>query len=160
MASPPTNLGMLLGRELSAAVVMFHQAVADRLGLRATEWKCLDVLVRSGPTTAKQLAQLTGITTGGMTGVIDRLERAGYARRQANPDDRRSVIIHPRRIDEINAEVGPIFAALGQALFALSTQYAPHELEVIQRFVVGMTQVLRDQTAKLRQSEAEGESEG
>src|SRR2546423_13305828 len=96
MANPQApKSGILLGRELSAAVVLFHQAIADRLGLSTTEWKSIDILLRSGPTTAKQLAELAGLTTGGVTGVVDRLERAGYVERPANPDDRRGVIINP-----------------------------------------------------------------
>jgi DNA-binding MarR family transcriptional regulator len=152
MASPPPKSGILLGRELSTAVVLFHQAVADTLGLSATEWKCIDVLVRSGPTTAKQLAELAGLTTGGVTGVVDRLERAGYVRREANPKDRRSVIIHPHRIERINARAGPIFGALGQAMVELASRFSPEELEVVQRFLVGMTDVLRAQTTALRGS--------
>jgi DNA-binding MarR family transcriptional regulator len=108
------------------------------------------VLVRSGPVTAKRLAELAGLTTGGATGVIDRLERAGYVVREANPNDRRSVIIQPRRLDEINAKVGPIFGALGAAMAGLASQFSPQELEVIQRFLQGMTQIMTAQTAALR----------
>jgi DNA-binding MarR family transcriptional regulator len=159
MATPPApKSGILLGRELSAAVVLFHQAIADRLGLSTTEWKCIDILVRSGPTTAKQLAELAGLTTGGVTGVVDRLERAGYVERLANPGDRRSVIInlHAGRLAEVNARTGPIFGALGAAMYKLSTQYSPAELEVIERFIVGMTDVLRAQTAELRKAGRSG----
>src|SRR5256885_2954001 len=128
MANPQApKSGILLGRELSAAVVLFHQAIADRLGLSTTEWKCIDILVRSGPTTAKQLAELAGLTTGGVTGVVDRLERAGYVERLANPDDRRSVIInlHAGRLAGGNAAVGPILRAPGAAMDEPATPYSP-----------------------------------
>ncbi len=67
------------GRELSAATIMFHQAIADRLGLNPTDHKCLDLLASKGLMTAGELAEMTGLTTGAITGVIDRLEAAGFA---------------------------------------------------------------------------------
>ena len=83
----------MLGNALSTAVVLYHEAIADRLGLSATEWKCLGLLRKSGPITAGRLAELTGLTTGAITGIVDRLERAGRARRASDPHDRRRVII-------------------------------------------------------------------
>src|SRR2546421_6608771 len=150
MANPQApKSGILLGRELSAAVVLFHQAIADRLGLSTTEWKCIDILLRSGPTTAKQLAELAGLTTGGVTGVVDRLERAGYVERLANPDDRRSVIIHLHagRLPEGKAGAGPIVGALGAAMYKLATQYSPAELGGIEPGHVGVTEVLTPESS-------------
>src|SRR5579871_3290956 len=91
--------GELLGSELSAAVIAFHEAIAARLGIGATEWKCLAVLGigHAETATAGQLASATGLTTGAITGIIDRLERLGYVRREPNPEDRRSVIIRALR---------------------------------------------------------------
>src|SRR5438270_3489198 len=82
-------------RQLSAATILFHQAIADRLGLNVTDHKCLDILERTGPMTAGEMAQQTGLTTGAITGVIDRLEQAGFVRRAEDPNDRRRVIIEP-----------------------------------------------------------------
>src|SRR6185436_997645 len=85
-----------LGREESARSVMFLQAVAGRLGLSATELKCLDLALRAGPgepLTAGRLAVLTGLTTGAVTGVVDRLEEGGFVRRERDPGDRRRVIV-------------------------------------------------------------------
>ena len=62
MASESFAPGALLGRELSTAVILFHQAVAERAGLTATDWKCLDLLDRMGPLTAGQLADEVGLT--------------------------------------------------------------------------------------------------
>src|SRR5262249_43014336 len=72
-------------RQLSAATIMFHQAVADRLGMNVTDHKCADILERNGPMTAGELAERTGLTTGAITGVIDRLEKAGFVRRAEHP---------------------------------------------------------------------------
>ena len=64
---------------------MFHQAIADRLGLNVTDHKCIDLLLMKGPLTAGELAGMTGLTTGAITAVIDRLEKAGFVRREDDP---------------------------------------------------------------------------
>src|SRR5437763_15469371 len=92
-----------LGRQLSSATIMFHQAVADHFGLNPTDHKCMDLLFTKGPMTAGELADVTGLTTGAITGVIDRLEGDGFVRREDDPNDRRRVIVRvvPRRQQEV-----------------------------------------------------------
>ncbi len=138
-----------LGRELSTAVILFHEAIASRLGLSAAEWKCLGILDRTGPATAGRLAELSGFTTGAITGIVDRLERAGHVRREPNPRDRRSVIIQPIRSDALREEITPIFASLGSAMAAVASRYSVQELAAIQDYLERTIQVLRDETAKL-----------
>lgn len=143
------ELGQLIGRELSTAVVMFHEAVGRRLGLSGTERKLLDVLARTGPATAGRLAAETGLTSGAITGIVDRLVRAGYARRQPNPADRRSVIVSrvpSASLDRIRPEV---FEPLGRAITELSARYSGAELAVIASYLTGLTQILREQTERL-----------
>ena len=145
----PDRLGQLIGRELSTAVVLFHEAVGKRLGISGTERKLLDVLDRLGPSTAGELAAHTGLTTGAITGVVDRLVRAGYAQREPNPRDRRSVIVTlvaSPALDRLGPEV---FAPLGQAIADFSAQYRPAELASIASYLVGLTDILREQTAHL-----------
>jgi DNA-binding MarR family transcriptional regulator len=90
-------------RRLSTRTVLFHQMIADRLGLNPTDHKCLDIINENGRVTAGQLADLTGLTTGAITAAIDRLEKAKFAKREFDPKDRRKVIIEvlPGRIPEI-----------------------------------------------------------
>jgi DNA-binding MarR family transcriptional regulator len=145
--------GDLIGRELSAAVVAFHAAVAYRLGLSATEWKCLGILAQLEPATAGQLAEATGLTTGAITGIVDRLERTGYARREPNPDDRRSVIIRPLRQREVFEQVEPIFQSLREAMAKVYGGYSQEELVAIRSFLALMVEALKSETAKLRQEE-------
>lgn len=148
------RLGRLIGRELSTAVVMFHEAVGKRLGISGTERKLLDVLDRLGPATAGELATHTGLTTGAITGVVDRLVKAGYAQREPNPRDRRSVIVtrlpHPAS-ESLAAEV---FAPLGQAIADLSAQYQPAELAAIASYLTGLTSILREQTIHVQEQAA------
>jgi len=149
LSVPSAGSGDWLGRELGTAVIAFHQAVASRLGLGITEWKCLGVLDQHGPLTAGRLADLSGFTTGAITGIVDRLERLGYVRREPNPSDRRSVIIHPVARHDLDREVAPIFASLNRAMGALTSQYTPQELVVIQGYFHKTIEVLRSEAAKL-----------
>src|SRR5215831_16503044 len=80
-------------RQLSTATILFHQAIADRLGMNVTDHKCADILLRTGAITAGELSRRTGLTTGAITGVIDRLEKAGFVRRAKDAGDRRRVIV-------------------------------------------------------------------
>jgi len=83
-----------LARRHSTAVVLFHHAVAERLGLGPTDHKCLDLLRDRGPMAASDLGAITGLTSGAITGVVARLERAGYLRREPDPHDGRKQILH------------------------------------------------------------------
>jgi DNA-binding MarR family transcriptional regulator len=142
----------LLGREFSSAVVLFHQAVAERLGLNATDFKCLDILNRIGPITAGQLATLTNLSGGAITGVIDRLEEAGFVRRERDRKDRRWVIIQPVSEPERARVLAPIFASLRQALEEeLAGRYSPETLAAIQDFLHRTIQIIKQETNKLQE---------
>src|SRR5580692_1403337 len=99
--------GEQMGRELSDAIVFFHEAVASHLGMSAAEWKCLGLLREHGSSSSSRLAELSGFTTGAITGIVDRLERTGYVRREPHPTDRRSVIVQPQPMKEVQQRVGP-----------------------------------------------------
>jgi DNA-binding MarR family transcriptional regulator len=80
-------------RRSQAATDRFDQAVADAAGVNRTDMRCIDVIDREGPVPAGRLAAATGLTTAAITTAIDRLERAGYARRVRDPQDRRRVLV-------------------------------------------------------------------
>src|SRR6266496_5266946 len=82
-------------RYVSANSVMFSQAVADKVGLHSTDQECLDFLLLNGPSTAGQLSKYTGLTSGAVTAMVDRLIKAGYVRREHSEEDRRKVVITP-----------------------------------------------------------------
>lgn len=141
--------GQNLGRELSAWTVMFHQAVAERVGLNANEHKCLDLILRYGPMTAGHLAEFTGLTTGAITGVVDRLERAGFVRREYDPNDRRRVIIQPDR-EKAEREIAPLFESMAHAMADLASRYSEQELAIINRYIAESVRVVHQETLKLR----------
>ncbi|HEX4291968.1 MAG TPA: MarR family transcriptional regulator, partial [Trebonia sp.] len=107
---PPAEL---LGREFSTAIVMFHEAVGRLMGLSAVERKCLDVLRRLGPVTAGTIGEHTGLTTGAVTGLMDRLEKAGYVRRERDPGDRRKVVVHLLPNERLDTLLAKAFGPFG-----------------------------------------------
>jgi DNA-binding MarR family transcriptional regulator len=143
-----------LGRELGTWTVLFHTAVADRLGLNITDHKALGLLLRDGPMTAGQIAELLGLTTGAVTGVIDRLEEAGYVRRARDANDRRKVVIEPVEDPEQYRDLGAIFAPLDAAMTELAGRYSAAELETIADFLARGRRILEEETRRLRQEAA------
>ena len=137
-----------LGRDMGVHVIMFHQAVAERLGLNITDHKCLDFVLRENGVTAGELSRATGLTTGAITGVIDRLERAGFARRQPDPHDRRKVIIVPRL--ERLPEIGKLFESLSRNMSRVMSRYSGREAQLIVDFMRRTVDVMRQENLKLR----------
>ena len=80
-------------RRASSQGTIFSQSVADRVGVSSADMECMDFLIMEGRITAGRLAELTGLTTGAITGMVDRLEKAGYVRRERDENDRRKVYI-------------------------------------------------------------------
>lgn len=142
----------LLGREFSAAMVMFHEAVGRALGLSAAERKCLDVLDRLGPVSAGRVAEHTGLTTGAITGMIDRLHRAGYVDRTPNPDDRRGVLIVLRPHTPRDDLIPQIFGPLGHDMTELAGRFSTDQLAAISEWIAATTEILRHHTTALQQS--------
>jgi DNA-binding MarR family transcriptional regulator len=138
-----------LHRDLATAVIAFHEAAARRLGMTAAERKCAGLIAELGETTPKELAQMTGLTTGAITGIVDRLERAGYAQREDNPKDRRSVLIQPQNVERLAKVSRPIFAALTEAMTALNARYSPEQRALILNHLEDTIAILREQTVKV-----------
>jgi DNA-binding MarR family transcriptional regulator len=137
-------------RQMSATAVMFHQAVADRLGLHVTDHKCADLILRNGSMTAGALANLTGLTTGAITGVVDRLEGAGLARRVPDPTDRRRVVIEIIANSKCSTAVANLFSGIAQATSKLLERYTDDELALVLDFVERCNALSHAETIKLR----------
>ena len=143
-------VGDHFGRQLSAYTLMFHQAVAQRLGLNATDLKCLDLARGETGLTPGRLAELTGLTTAAVTTILDRLEHAGFVRRERDPKDRRKILVRP--LAERAEEVARLFAPLDQAMSHLFEQYTTEELAFLDEFAHRVGQILQHETARLRES--------
>src|SRR5579872_1913456 len=108
-------------RNYDTETSMLHQAVADRVGLSLTCLECIDFLARFGPMPAGRLAELTGLTTGAITGVVDRLAKAGFARRVNDPKDRRVTIIELVWNKATEQDLTEMFLPLSQKLEVLAS---------------------------------------
>lgn len=144
------ELGHQLGERLSTAVVLFHSAVAERLGLNVTDWKCASILWREGPCNPSRLAEITGMSTAATTQVIDRLERAGIVRRERDPHDRRKVVLQPVANPEFSARVQEVLAGLVRAMTDVMAGYTLDQLATILDFVEKTSLVLERETVRLR----------
>ena len=122
-------------RQFVIGLLVANLEAAEAVGLNPSDLGCLCLLLLHGPIPAGRLAELTGLTTGAVTGVIDRLERAGFAQRVLDPSDRRKVIVKPDEA-KVEQELLPRFAQLNRATTAaFYTQYNQTELGTIRDFL-------------------------
>ncbi|MFN8484797.1 MAG: MarR family transcriptional regulator [Anaerolineae bacterium] len=136
------------GRENSTATVMFHTALAHHFGLSPTEWKCGELIHRfPDGLTAGQLARRTGLTTGAITGIVDRLEKVGFARRVADPNDRRRVIVRPSP-DRL-AEASQVFESFLDGWREALAGYSDEELAFLLEYTKRVTALVEREAAKL-----------
>jgi DNA-binding MarR family transcriptional regulator len=120
---------LVAGREMSARIILFHQALVGQFGLNATDHKCLDIAKHEEVITAGRLAELTGLTTGAITAALDRLERAGFARRERHSEDRRKVVV--RVLPEGQKKLAPFFASFAQSMARMHENYTAAELALL-----------------------------
>jgi DNA-binding MarR family transcriptional regulator len=137
-----------LARRHSTATVLFHHALADRLGLGPTDHKCLDLLHDRGPMTGSELAAITGLTSGAITGVVARLERRGMLVREPHPRDRRKQVLRPTAT--AIRQVEDAFAALPTGTSTLLEGLDVGQLAAIQQFLTRATELAYRRAAALR----------
>jgi DNA-binding MarR family transcriptional regulator len=136
-------------RTLSTQQITLHQAVANRLNLNITDYKCMDFIARFGPMTAGKLTELSGLTTGAITGAIDRLEKAGYARRIGNPRDRRSVIVELTWGETNRKQYEDTFLPLEREMKKMTASYTNKELTLFTELICKEAKLLHEETVRL-----------
>jgi DNA-binding MarR family transcriptional regulator len=146
----------LLGKRLSTATLGFHAALADRMGVSVADNKCLSILLQFGPMTAGELAQRIGLTTGAVTGVIDRLERARFAHRTADPKDRRRVVVEPALTRKREQELSELFGPMGSRVLELTAGYSEKDQATIGEFLTKACTILEEETVRLRAKRSSG----
>jgi DNA-binding MarR family transcriptional regulator len=139
-------------RRTGSLYQLMGQAAADRIGINATDLNCLNILSFSGHMTAGELAKATGLTTASITGIVDRLEEAGYVRRERDPHDRRRVVV-TIVLDAALRDVATVFLPMIRAWREMSARYSDDELKLIVDFYGRMEQILRDHIRRLRAAE-------
>lgn len=116
-----------------ADVVLYNQVVSQRVGLGGSDSQFLSLLSLHGPLTPGRLAELTGLTTGTVTGVVDRLERGGFVRRVRDAADRRKVLVTP--VPEAMSDLARHYAEHGAHRDAVLRRRDPDQLRVIADFL-------------------------
>jgi DNA-binding MarR family transcriptional regulator len=138
-----------LGRKMSTQTVFLHQAIAQSVGLNATETKCIDLVLRSpnSSVTAGQLSDMTGLTTGAITHILDRLEKQQFIERVRDTRDRRKVFVRVR--PESLEPLIPKYEAIGKAYVSLVEQYGEKELQLICDYLEKTSEVTERELANL-----------
>jgi DNA-binding MarR family transcriptional regulator len=137
-------------REASGLGVVFSGVVADYLGISGKDLECLDLIVLKGRITAGELAASTGLTTGAITGLIDRLEKAGLARRERNDQDRRKVFV--RALPRVETDIMPLYASLQTRMRKLMLELSDQDIERLLAFFSASRDVLLSEIAAMKSS--------
>ncbi len=137
-----------VSRQYSDASIFMHEAIARKAGLSGTDHKYLGLILQHQELTAGDIAKLTGLTTGAVTGLIDRLEKKQLLKRQFTKDDRRKVIIVPN-VENSMKLLQPVFSELQQKTTELITSFSEKEIEIIERYFTEATIIMRETTINL-----------
>ena len=140
---------LLAVRRAGSVMQLLGVVSADRIGINVTDLNCMNILTLSGTMTAGELARATGLTTASITSVLDRLEEAGFVRRERDSHDRRRVIV---RFDPVRGlrDVAPVFAPVIAAWRAAAAPYTDDELRLILGFQQKLERIMRDRLVELR----------
>lgn len=135
---------------LTERAALFQEAAAERLGLNVTDLRCLAMAHAEPGMSASRLAELSGLTSGAITGVLDRLERAGLLRREADPDDRRRTLV--RGVTGREADFRAVYGPIEAAVAAVRARLDANQQAGLDSFITGVSDALEHETARLRAS--------
>ncbi|HKV57702.1 MAG TPA: MarR family transcriptional regulator [Ktedonobacteraceae bacterium] len=155
------NLRGELARELrqfNGLGASFFRAAAAQIGMTVTDMQVMDILDSTGPTTAGQLADLTGLTTGAITGMLNRLEEARLVRRERDPNDGRRVIVRLERGQSEKHEISSIFDSIGKAWDELASHYDDEQIAFLLEFLKHSNALSRREIVRLREAPPDEEA--
>jgi DNA-binding MarR family transcriptional regulator len=139
-------------RQFNGLSASFFRAAAARIGMTVTDMQVIDILDSTGSMTAGQLADLTGLTTGAITGMLNRLEESGFVRRERDPNDGRKVIVRLAPGKDEMHEIGPIFASIGKAWDEIASHYDDEQLAFLLEFLKRSNALSRQEIMQLREA--------
>jgi DNA-binding MarR family transcriptional regulator len=138
-------------REFMARAVLFQEAVARSVGLNSSDLQTVSLLMSEGPASPSELAERIGMSQGGaITGLIDRLERAGYVSRQRDERDRRRVLVVADQ-EKVIADVGHIYGRMAQRWNAYLATLPAEEVALATRIISAAAEMNREEIERLRQ---------
>ncbi|MEO8111492.1 MAG: MarR family transcriptional regulator [Ginsengibacter sp.] len=138
---------MMATRKLTRASLMLQYAIAEKMNLNPTDAECIDFLMEMGPCTAGDLAKVTRLTTGAITSVIDRLQKAGFVKREADPQDRRKVII--RLIPKKHEKGKQYYAAMAKDVYDLFSVYNESKFKFLLKHTDALTAIFQEHADKV-----------
>lgn len=141
------NLRML-GKQVSDATVLMHEAIARNIGLTGVDHKYLSIILEKRSLTAGELSDLTGLTTGAVTGVIDRLEKRKLVKRTADKNDRRKILIIPNT-ENANKLFENSHLDLKSQIGNLIKKFNDAEIDAIKRYLIASIEIMNSITKKL-----------
>jgi len=139
-------------RSIDGDMDRLDEAAAARLDISRSDFRCLDILSRGTAMTPGQLAAETGLTTGAVTALLDRLEKSGYVRRERDRIDRRKILVRPSK--RATAEVWPMFRGVSQDATRILSQFSEGELATILRFLTINQEAIRKRLPEIAEKGA------
>lgn len=137
-----------LSQHYAYNALQMHEAVGRRAGLSGTDHKYLGFLIEKGQMTAGELSQLTGLTTGAVTGLIDRFEKKALVKRRFAADDRRKVIIEPNT-ENIMGLLEPLYATFRKDSEKLIASFSEQESKIIETYFLKAIEIMKETTHTL-----------
>ncbi|RWU10951.1 MarR family winged helix-turn-helix transcriptional regulator [Pedobacter chitinilyticus] len=140
----------LASKQYSDASIFMHEAIARKAGLSGADHKYLGLILQHKSITAGDISKLTGLTTGAVTGLIDRLEEKNLVQRQFVKSDRRKVVVVPNVENSMNL-LKPFFDDLQQKTIGLLETFSEQEIETIKRYFTEATVIMKETADQLNQ---------
>lgn len=138
-----------LSQQYAYTSIQLHEAVGRKAGLPGTDHKYLGFLIQKGEMTAGELAMLTGLTTGAVTGLIDRLEKKKLVKRKLAENDRRKVMIEPDT-KKIMALLQPLYKDFRGQSEKLLASFSRKEMKVLETYFTEAIGIMRAATSTLK----------
>ena len=141
----------------AARLVLFHQQVAERLGLTATEFKCFRLLEQLGPLSMTVLAREAGLQIGTVSGLVDKLEAAGFVGRQRDGVDKRRLVLVAHRTASTRADL--LYREQGEAMAGLLDAYSERDFNLLMTFLADVGEVLARSQLVLLHASSSGQAD-
>ena len=137
-----------LSQQYAYTSIQMHEAVARKAGFSGTDHKYLGFLLQKGQMTAGELANLTGLTTGAVTGLVDRFEKKKLVKRQFDKDDRRKILIVPDT-QKIMMLLEPLYKEFRSNSEKLIASFSDNELKILEAYFLKAVEIMSEATIKL-----------